>query len=293
MRAFVRRTASRLAVKYAPPEVMVFLKSLQAHRRAKTGHAFPQKNIHVTDSVPSGSVLILAPHPDDEAIGAGGVLSRHLANGSRVTVLYLTDGSAGDTSGNLVAVRRREARAITQTYSFDQIFWDNRDTQLRNDEETVSAMVEVLKSVRPQTIYLPSFFDHHFDHFTTNQILIEALRHVASGDVTLYGYEVWDNMPFPNCIVDISDHFENKADMLGYYQTPMATTDFIQLCRYRDAVHYTLYIDSRKQHPEGYAEAFYRFDAKTYSRLYEDYLMQLRRNGSLLPENVSPNEVAR
>lgn len=290
MRSLLRKAAHRLARKYATPEIMVFLKSQQAHRRAKHGQPFPHKNVHVANSVPTGTVLILSPHPDDEAIGAGGVLNMHLTNGSNVTVLYLTDGSAGDQSGELAAVRRKEAVSITETYRFEQVFWEHRDMSLGNDAQTVSALVALLQKIQPETIYLPSFFDHHFDHFTTNQILVEALKQMPAGQFTLYGYEVWDNMPFPNHIVDISDHFDKKADILSHYQTPLQATDFIQLCRYRDALHYTLFIDSRKKKSEGYAEAFYRFDAQTYINLYEQYLEQLQVNGSLLPENVMQHE---
>ena len=45
-------------------------------------------------TIVSAPVLILSPHPDDEAIGMGGTLCKHLDNGSDVTVLYLTDGDA-------------------------------------------------------------------------------------------------------------------------------------------------------------------------------------------------------
>ncbi len=37
-------------------------------------------------------ILILAPHPDDETIGCGGVIQRALKSGAQVKVMYLTNG---------------------------------------------------------------------------------------------------------------------------------------------------------------------------------------------------------
>ena len=276
----------KLLLKYATPEVIVLLKSTVAQYKSKNGRPFPHKNIHVTDAVPRGKALVLSPHPDDEAIGMGGALSMHLENEDSVTVLYMTNGrGAGATNGELIDIRREEAKSLTEKYKIEQIFWDNEDTCLTNDSATVSSMVKVLEKIRPTVVYVPSFFDHHFDHFAANKILVDALRR-SSVKLTVMGYEVWDNMPFPNFILNVSDHFENKANILSHYTTPLKVTDFTKLCRYRGAVHYTLHIDSTMREKDGYAEAFYRFDSDTYQMLYSDYLLGLEENGSSLPANV-------
>src|ERR1700690_2675544 len=58
------------------------------------------------------SVLVLAPHMDDEVIGCGGTLAKHIARGASVTVAYLTDGAGGgvaEPGSTLRATRKREA----------------------------------------------------------------------------------------------------------------------------------------------------------------------------------------
>lgn len=43
-----------------------------------------------------GAMVVLVPHPDDEILGAGGIMARAHAEGERIGVIVLTDGSASD-----------------------------------------------------------------------------------------------------------------------------------------------------------------------------------------------------
>src|SRR5579885_3094484 len=55
-------------------------------------------------------VLVLAPHMDDEVIGPGGTLRRHVEAGAAVTVVFLTDGRMGGwDDGTLNQRRKRES----------------------------------------------------------------------------------------------------------------------------------------------------------------------------------------
>src|SRR5208283_1519588 len=69
------------------------------------------------------SVLVLAPHMDDEVIGCGGTLAKHAARGASITVAFLTDGAAGGTVADgddrsgacLTGTRKREAHLALAT----------------------------------------------------------------------------------------------------------------------------------------------------------------------------------
>ncbi|WP_419899289.1 PIG-L deacetylase family protein [Roseomonas sp. USHLN139] len=61
-----------------------------------------------------GGVLVLAPHPDDESLGCGGLIAAALAAGRRLGVVFLSDGAAshpGHPAAALQAMREAEARA--------------------------------------------------------------------------------------------------------------------------------------------------------------------------------------
>lgn len=264
--------------RYAPPDLVIGLKYL----RSDGGPAFPPRNLVVTDHVPAAAVLVLSPHPDDEIIGMGGTLHMHATNGSSVTVLYMTDGAGlGESRSESVEQRRKEAESVGRACGIEQIFWNKRDTRLTNDEETIGEMVSLIARLRPSLIYLPSYFDRHYDHFSANAVLADALRRVRVPDLTVLGYEVWDNIPFQNLIVDISDHMGAKRGLMQHYQTPLQVTDFVRLFEYRGATHYLLYIDSAlEQGANRYAEAFCRFDAEAYGSLFDAYVRVLRQHRS-------------
>jgi len=286
LRSLARGTLLRLVHRIAPTEAETALRFLEARSLA----AFPKRNVTVTAEVPACRVLILSPHPDDEAIGMGGVLAMHVANGSEVSVLYLTDGGGLDEPREvMIRTRRAEAEALGASLGVRQIFWDNVDTQLTNDAPTVAAMVRVLEELRPEHVYTPSLFDHHHDHFATNQVLVDALERLPSCRPQVAGYEVWDNVPFANYVVDITAKAGAKEAALAHYATPLSYTDFPRLCRYRNSVHYTLHIDSRLEHAGvGLAEAFLRYDAELYGDLFRTWVRTLNRDGNHQTSHLQP-----
>ena len=71
------------------------------------------------------NVLVLAPHPDDEVLGCGGTICRHVAAGDSVTVLVATRGTRELYSDEGVERVRAEARkahqilGVSETRFFD------------------------------------------------------------------------------------------------------------------------------------------------------------------------------
>lgn len=265
--------------KYAAPEV----KTLIQHFRSTEGAVFAHRNVRVTATAEPGPVLVLAPHPDDEAVGLGGVLSSHLHQSSRVTVAYLTDGAG--SSGRFAEVRRKEAEALASSEGFEAVFVGAQDTKLTNEPKVAEKVAAVVAEVRPDIVYAPSFFEHQYDHFATNQILVDAMARSPHKPRQIASYEVWDHIPLPNYIVDISAHFDRKLKMIQYYATPLRDTDYPSFCRNRNAATYFLHVSSKRTNP-GYAEAFHLLETDEYVESYSGYLQALIQNNSLIPKRI-------
>lgn len=256
--------------------------------RGLTGSAaFSPTGVEIVAELPRERVLVLAPHPDDEIIGPGGALTLHRASGGRVTIVYLTDGGGppgGSERRELVRARRREAEEVGHLLSLEQIFWSHPDTRL--DPAAVSDdLARLLDSVAPASVYLPSWFEHHFDHYAANALLDRALA-TSTADPWICGFEVWDNLAAVNRVVDISHQLERKLEAMRLYETPLRHTDFAELIRHRAALHYLLHVDSRRTDPAGSAEAFLRLPAADFRRRFRSWDEQLRRSQSPLTAHL-------
>ena len=148
-------------------------------------------------------LLVLAPHPDDETLGSGGLIARAASRGAAIRVLMLTDGeqavwtrrlaerrvrlSAADL-GRFGTVRRDEARrALARLGAAEDslVFWGAPDTGLTSlllhDRETlVECLARELEEWRPTLVVSPSLADLHPDHSSAAVLLQLAARLAAT-----------------------------------------------------------------------------------------------------------------
>jgi len=152
----------------------------------------------------NGRILVLAPHMDDEVIGCGGTLYKHIRNGDKVTVVYMTDGRNGSSTikyfageerrrreMEIVEIRKWEAQMAMKTLGIKEgIFLDGEDGNLSSTHEMQSKLRQVLDSIQPDVVYLPFFLEEHPDHRATSKILLDATEG-TSFQFDCCGYEVW------------------------------------------------------------------------------------------------------
>lgn len=240
--------------------------------------AFSSPDVQIVRELAPERILVLAPHPDDEIIGPGGTLVGYLLAGSHVTVAYLTDGGGAEGDPSLVRTRRREAERVGAFLGFEQLFWDHPDTRL-DPGLAEDDLIALLEESLPDSIYLPSYFEHHVDHYAANALLARALGRIET-QATVYGYEVWDPLKASSLVVDVTSWLETKLKAVALYETPMEYTDFAELCRHRASLHYLLHIDSTRRSPEGAAEAFLRQGAQEFCDGFGAWHEALREVGS-------------
>jgi LmbE family N-acetylglucosaminyl deacetylase len=215
---------------------------------------------------PGQSVLVLSPHPDDEVIGCGGVLVKHIVAEDAVKIVYMTDGSKGypgnGSPEDLVSVRKLEAvRARNILGIKDFVHLDFPDGELRVGDETVNAIYKELEESKADIIYVPSFFETHPDHSTTPKILFKALKRYAKNP-SIYAYEVWAPLA-PTIIVDISESIALKREAIKQFETQRAEVDILDI--FEGMAKYRAFIHLGKQ---GYAECFFSCSSKEYLKLW-------------------------
>lgn len=187
------------------------------------------------------TVLVVAPHPDDESLGCGGTLLRHISEGDSVHWLIVTTMTAKQGfSEDRIAKRRTEINSVASAYGFFDVHriglpTTRLDTIAAGD--LVSAISNVFQAVRPNTVYLPYRNDAHSDHaavFDATTSCCKSFRHPSIKRV--YAYETLSETEFglrpddsgfrPNLFIDISDRLERKIQILNLYAGEMGTFPF-------------------------------------------------------------------
>ena len=147
---------------------------------------------------------VIAPHPDDEALGCGGMIATACSAGAAVDVIFLTDGSAAlpdhpeITPSQLSGVRAAEARAalaalgMTPGHAHFLGAPDSRLAHLVAAEQAhfVSALARLFALLRPDHVLLPWRHDGSSEHEAAFRLTVAALR-TAVPAPRLLEYPVW------------------------------------------------------------------------------------------------------
>jgi LmbE family N-acetylglucosaminyl deacetylase len=232
--------------------------------------------------LPEGKrLLVLAPHPDDESIGCGGLIAKWLADGREALVVFLTNGAMGsqearraggegaqqrDAQSRLIELRRAEAlQAMQALGGARSIFLDFPDGEVPKFLEGLAEQLAgIMRSFSPDVVALPFVADRHPDHRATTPMLLRAiaLSGSVSPAIVFLAYEVWSPLQ-ANVVVNISAEAESKAAAIRAYASQIAQRDYtdsaLALNRYRACSSLT---------GAKYSEAFWMGDLRQLERLW-------------------------
>ena len=159
----------------------------------------------------TNSALILAPHPDDEALGCSGSIALSNKSGASSRVAFLTSGERlHETPSASVAERRREeARKASEILGCrEPMFLNFPDGELRSHEDRVyQELCRIIDLNKPDVVFSPSPIDFHKDHIATARVALRLLNKPASFKLAFY--EVYSTLRF-NQLVDITEAIEIK-----------------------------------------------------------------------------------
>src|SRR5829696_9912086 len=104
------------------------------------------------------NVLVVAPHPDDEAIGCGGAVCRHAARGDRVSAVFLTSGELGLKHlprAEACRVREAEAEAAAVVLGLSRLTFLRQPDWGVGEQvgEAAAALRPVLDREEPELVY--------------------------------------------------------------------------------------------------------------------------------------------
>lgn len=172
------------------------------------------------------NVLVFAPHNDDEVLGCGGTIHKHVLSGDSVYVCEIT-------SGPRYKILQQEAvKAHTVLGVSESLFLNLPASGLAEypKSELNGKVDEVVKRIKPQIVYFPFIGDMHLDHRFVAEAVLVAIRPINNCSVMkAYMYETlsetgW-NIPYgernftPNVWIDITENLEKKIVAMECYNS--------------------------------------------------------------------------
>jgi N-acetylglucosamine malate deacetylase 1 len=172
------------------------------------------------------NILVVAPHPDDETIGCGGTLIRHVRRGDRVTAVFLTSGELGLKQlapKEAWRVRESEAQEAAGVLGLADVRFLRCPDWFVSDhiEEAAALLRPVLAREQPALIYVPHALEWHPDHKAALPVLRSALGQRDVASPTIRTYEVWTPLPEYDHVEDISGSIEQKLRAVRCYASQL------------------------------------------------------------------------
>jgi LmbE family N-acetylglucosaminyl deacetylase len=196
------------------------------------------------------NILVIAPHPDDESIGCGGTLHKHVRNGDHLVAVFLTSGELGLKhlpKEKAWEIREGEARKAAAILGIHHIhFLRGPDWMLGDAKETISEHLRpLLRSQDWHIIYLPHPGEWHPDHKACLPILRSAWLTTSETRApapfpALRAYEIWTPLAEYHHVEDITSVMRVKLRAIRAHQSQNSEFDYARatlgLDAYRGAI---------------------------------------------------------
>ncbi|MCL1936760.1 MAG: PIG-L family deacetylase [Defluviitaleaceae bacterium] len=183
------------------------------------------------------NILIVASHPDDEVIGVGGTILKHVEKGDSVYVLILCDGKSSRYSivpNDIKLKSEKETELSSRILGIKKVMYGGFKSN-RLDSSNLLDIVKVIESTIQKhdinIIYTHWENDLNNDHRIAFHSTIIAARPLLESKVDLIlSFETLSSTEwnfsdeksfYPNYFVDISEHIEQKISALICYESEM------------------------------------------------------------------------
>ena len=184
-----------------------------------------------------GQTVIIAPHPDDEVLGCGGLIARLVQEGLPPHVIIMTGGEQShngccNISGKEIIQNRHkltlnamEILGIPSSKVYCLNFHDGGIAM--TDSETMN-LSRLINSLQPDIVLIPHPKEGWSDHVNTGSIVKELVA--GSENISLYEYCVWFwyynswAIDWANAwLLKMTDHEHRlKLEAIDAYITPLA-----------------------------------------------------------------------
>jgi LmbE family N-acetylglucosaminyl deacetylase len=178
-------------------------------------------------------ILVISAHPDDETLGCGGTILRHVARGDTVHWAIATQAHEPQWDRSTIDRKRNEIERVASDYGlsgYTRLGFPSTQLDRLGRSDLIAAIGEVARTVCPEVVYVVHPGDIHGDHaavFESTVVALKSFRMQRSGIrrilcfETLSSTEAAPPVParafVPSVFHDIGEWFERKLEVMALY----------------------------------------------------------------------------
>ncbi|OZI12711.1 GlcNAc-PI de-N-acetylase [Bacillaceae bacterium SAS-127] len=185
-------------------------------------------------------VIVVTPHPDDETLGCGGTIFKHLSQEDEVYWLILTKMDEFSFFVDRILKREKEIQEVEQLYGFTKTFklpYAAASLDTVPSSNLVTEIGSVFKEVQPHIVYVPYRSDIHSDHKAVYDATMSCTKWFRYPSIEkVLAYETLSETDFvmnvdannfrPNVFINISDFLEKKINVMKVYESELCPHPF-------------------------------------------------------------------
>lgn len=183
-------------------------------------------------------VLVIGAHPDDETLGLGGTIARHISEGDDVFIFILGEGVASRHGEGVIEEIKKNAISAIEALGIkpDRIDFGGLLNDYRFDPTHLTELIVKIENkiteVNPDIIYTHHFGDANSDHSIVYRATMAAVRPIAkcnknikrvlcyeTTSSTEQSFQLPDTQFCPNVFIDITNYLDIKIKALEFYKT--------------------------------------------------------------------------
>ena len=216
------------------------------------------------DCVNTNKIIVIAPHPDDDILGAGGTLLKAKSLGAEVHIIYVTNGEPLN-SENI----KRETLEVCEKAKFIPHFLNFEPKKIDvHDDDAIKNITDIINEINPGVIFISFFLDNHEDHRQVNYLMYNCFNSKSfKNNIEIWSYQIYSSI-LPNVIIDVTDTINKKSELIDIWKS---------VSKFNDLAHYILGINAsnsiylKNSKKKLYGEAFFVLPVREYSILLEKY----------------------
>ena len=175
------------------------------------------------------TIVFFSPHPDDETVSAGGLLSQ-LSKSNEVKVYFITNSPKGIARNipdeEKVEIRKSEARKACNILGTSAIFLDFDSSELKLTRDKINLFKSLVEEDKPHIVITLGPQENHPTHKSTTKLVESAVSDFSS--IKLWFGEVWNPIAIPSDVFYFNEKvMKIKLKAMMAYKSQMERNDWV------------------------------------------------------------------